>query len=134
VRAPLSYAFVLAAANDIGALRSVIEKLGPVFDGPGLPLLLSEVIATLLHNLGGDEVGPATRKPQYSGFRRLGLSSRSFWRERWWQRAVRPGCPPEAQKPPIRAVPLAERGRRRHPEGPAPPQPLQLSHRRDSSG
>jgi lactate permease len=65
VRALLSYAFLLAllaAATGIGALRSVIEKLGPVFDGPGLPLLLSGMFATLLLNLGEDEVGTATRR------------------------------------------------------------------------
>jgi lactate permease len=65
VRALLPYAFLLgllAAANGIGALRSVLEGLGPVFDGPGLPLLLSGVFAALLLGLGGDEVGVATRR------------------------------------------------------------------------
>jgi lactate permease len=65
VRALLPYAFLLAllaTTNGIGALRSVLEKLGPVFDGPGLPLLLSGVFAALLLGLGGDEVRTATRR------------------------------------------------------------------------
>jgi lactate permease len=65
VRALLPYAFLLAllaAANGIGALRSVLEELGPVFDGPGLPLLASGVFATLLLGLGGNEIGAATRR------------------------------------------------------------------------
>jgi lactate permease len=64
VRALVPYAFLLAllaAANGIGVLRSVLEKLGPVFDGPGLPLLVSGVFAALLLGLGGDEAGAATR-------------------------------------------------------------------------
>lgn len=65
VRALLPYAFLLAllaAANDIGALRSVLEELGPVFDGPGLPLLASGAFAALLLGLGGNEIGAATRR------------------------------------------------------------------------
>ena len=65
VRALLPYAFLLAllaAANGIGALRSVLEKLGPVFDGPGLPLLVSGMFAALLLGVGGDEVGTTTRR------------------------------------------------------------------------
>ena len=65
VRGLLPYAFLLAllaAANGIGVLRSVLEKLGPVFDGPGLPLLLAGAFAALLLGLGGDEVGAATRR------------------------------------------------------------------------
>jgi lactate permease len=65
VRALVPYAFLLAllaAANGIGALRSVLEKLGPVFDGPGLPLLVSGVFAALLLGLGGDEAGAAVRR------------------------------------------------------------------------
>src|ERR687898_271914 len=65
VRALLPYAFLLAllaAANGIRALRSVLEELGPVFDGPGLPLLASGAFAALLLGLGGDEIGAATRR------------------------------------------------------------------------
>jgi lactate permease len=65
VRALVPYAFLLAllaAANGIGVLRSIIEQLGPVFDGPGLPLLVSGVFAALLLGLGGDEAGAATRR------------------------------------------------------------------------
>jgi lactate permease len=64
-RSLLPYAFLLAllaAANGIRALRSLLERLGPVFDGPGLPLLLSGVFAALLLGLGRDEVGVATRR------------------------------------------------------------------------
>jgi len=64
LRALLPYAFLLAllaAANGIGALREVIERLGPVFDGPGLPLLVSGAFATLLLGLGGEEASAATR-------------------------------------------------------------------------
>jgi len=64
-RSLLPYALLLAllaAANGIRALRSLLERLGPVFDGPGLPLLLSGVFAALLLGLGGDEVGVATRR------------------------------------------------------------------------
>ncbi|MDQ2671230.1 MAG: L-lactate permease [Actinomycetota bacterium] len=65
VRALLPYAFLLAllaAANGIAALRSVLEELGPVFDGPGLPLLASGVFAALLLGLGGGEIGGATHR------------------------------------------------------------------------
>ena len=65
LRALLPYAFLLlllAAANGIGALRSLLEKLGPVFDGPGLPLLVSGAFAALLLDLGGDEIGAATQR------------------------------------------------------------------------
>ena len=65
VRALLPYAFLLtllAAANGIGALRSGLEELGPVFDGPGLPLLISGAFAALLLGLGGDEVGATARR------------------------------------------------------------------------
>lgn len=65
VRALLPYAFLLlllATANGIGALRAVLEQLGPVFDGPGFPLLLSGAFAALLMGLGGNQVGAATRR------------------------------------------------------------------------
>jgi lactate permease len=65
VRALLPYAFLLAllaAANGIGALESVLEKPGPVFDGPGLPLLASGAFAAVLLGLNGGEIGAATRR------------------------------------------------------------------------
>jgi len=65
VRAVLPYAFLLAllaAANGIGALRTVLAKLGPVFEGPGLPLLASAVFAALLLGIGGGQSVPATRR------------------------------------------------------------------------
>jgi lactate permease len=65
VRALLPYAFllaVLAAANGIGVFRSILEELGPVFDGPGLPLLVSGAFAALLLGLDGGEIGVATRR------------------------------------------------------------------------
>jgi len=64
VRALLPYAFLLAllaAVNGVGALRAVLERLGPVFDGPGLPLLVSGAFAALLLGLDGKDVGAATR-------------------------------------------------------------------------
>ncbi len=65
VRALVPYAFLLAllaVANGIGDLRSLLEQLGPVFDGPGLPLLISGVFAALLLGLGGDAAGAAVRR------------------------------------------------------------------------
>jgi lactate permease len=65
VRALFPYAFLLAllaAANGIGELRSVLEKLGPVFDGPGLPLLASGAFTALLLGLSRDEVGVTARR------------------------------------------------------------------------
>ncbi|MBA2533868.1 MAG: L-lactate permease [Rubrobacter sp.] len=65
VRAVLPYAFLLAllaAANGIGALRTVLAKLGPLFDGPGLPLLASAVFAALLLSIGGGQFVAATRR------------------------------------------------------------------------
>ncbi|HJQ28404.1 MAG TPA: L-lactate permease, partial [Rubrobacter sp.] len=65
VRALLPYAFLLAllaVVNGIVVLRSVIEKFGPVFEGPGLPLLVSGAFAALLLGLTGDQVGAATRR------------------------------------------------------------------------
>jgi lactate permease len=64
LRALLPYAFLLTllvAENGIGALRSVLEKLGPVFHGPGFPLFISGAFAALLLDLGGDEVVATTR-------------------------------------------------------------------------
>src|SRR5918995_1345556 len=65
VRALLPYAFLLAllaAANGIAALRTVLGELGPVFDGPGLSLLTSGAFAALLLGLGPGEIGAAARR------------------------------------------------------------------------
>ena len=65
VRALLPYAFLLAllaAANGVAAVRDVLGRLGPVFDGPGLPLLVSGVFAALVFGLGGDQIGAAARR------------------------------------------------------------------------
>jgi lactate permease len=61
----LPYAFLLvllAATNGIPAMREVLEKLGPVFDGPGLPLLLSGAFAAVLFGLGAVQTGDAARR------------------------------------------------------------------------
>jgi lactate permease len=65
LRALLPYAFLLAllaAANGIPAARDVLGALGPVFDGPGLPLLLSGALTVLLFDLRGEQSGTAVRK------------------------------------------------------------------------
>ncbi len=65
VRAVLPYAFLLAllaVANGIGVLRAVLARLGPIFDGPGLPLLVSGAFAAALLGLGWDEIVAAARR------------------------------------------------------------------------
>jgi lactate permease len=65
VRSLLPYAFLLgllAAANGIPAVREVLARLGPVFDGPGLPLLLSGAFAAALFGLGGGRTWDAARR------------------------------------------------------------------------
>src|SRR5215203_901857 len=65
VRSLLPYAFLLvllAVANGIAPLRASLEKLGPIFDGPGLSLLAAGAFAALILGLGGDEAGAATRR------------------------------------------------------------------------
>jgi lactate permease len=62
IRALLPYAFLLAlllAANGLGLLRELAEGLGPVFAGPGLPLLVSCAFAAALFGLGGSETSSA---------------------------------------------------------------------------
>jgi lactate permease len=64
VRALMPYAFLLAllaAANGSACARGLLEDLGPVFAGPGLPLLISCAFAASLMGLGGREVGAAVR-------------------------------------------------------------------------
>ncbi|MDF2701738.1 MAG: L-lactate permease [Rubrobacteraceae bacterium] len=59
VRALLPYAFLLALlllANGSASLRQLAQSLGPVFVGPGLPLLLSCAFAAALLGLRGQEV------------------------------------------------------------------------------
>jgi lactate permease len=54
-RALLPYAFLLALlalGNGVGSLSKLLESLGPVFVGPGLPLLISCAFAALLSGLG----------------------------------------------------------------------------------
>ena len=65
VRALLPYAVLLAllaATNGAGAFQSGLEELGPVFDGPGPPLLVSGVFAALLLGLDAGEIGAAARR------------------------------------------------------------------------
>jgi lactate permease len=54
-RSLLPYAFLLALlalANGPGTLKQTLDRLGPVFVGPGLPLLISCAFAALLFGLG----------------------------------------------------------------------------------
>ncbi|HSL01387.1 MAG TPA: L-lactate permease [Rubrobacteraceae bacterium] len=62
VRSLAPYAFLLAllaAANVSAAAAALLEELGPLFVGPGLPLLISCVFAARLMRLEGREVGTA---------------------------------------------------------------------------
>ncbi len=64
-RALLPYGFLLgllAVVNGIGAVGAAFERLGPVFDGPGLPLLVSGAFAASLLRLGAGEVNEAVRR------------------------------------------------------------------------
>ncbi len=61
----LPYGFLLgllAVVNGIGVVGATLERLGPVFDGPGLPLLASGAFAASLLGLGAGEVGDAFRR------------------------------------------------------------------------
>jgi len=63
-RALLPYGFLLgllAVVNGIGVVGAALGHLGPVFDGPGLPLLASGAFAASLLGLGAGEVGGAIR-------------------------------------------------------------------------
>jgi lactate permease len=60
VRALLPYAFLLAlllVANGFGPLRNLTESLGPVFTGPGLPLLLACAFAAALLGVARRDLG-----------------------------------------------------------------------------
>ncbi len=62
-RALIPYAFLLGlllVANGFGVLKRLAEGLGPIFVGPGLPLLLSSAFAAVLFGLGAGQVGEAT--------------------------------------------------------------------------
>jgi lactate permease len=62
VRALMPYAFLvalLAAANATAAAKALLEDLGPLFVGPGLPLLASCAFAAPLMRLGPKEVKSA---------------------------------------------------------------------------
>jgi lactate permease len=64
VRALLPYAFLLAllaAANASEPVKSLLENLGPVFAGPGLPLLISCAFAAPLLGLGPHDLLAAGR-------------------------------------------------------------------------
>jgi lactate permease len=64
IRPLLPYAFLLALlvlANGFGYLGGLLERLGPVFVGPGLPLLVSCGFAALLFGLGWRGAGAALR-------------------------------------------------------------------------
>ena len=64
IRGLLPYAFLLALlalANGVDPLVRLLEGLGPVFVGPGLPLLISCAFAALLLGLGRRSTGAAFR-------------------------------------------------------------------------
>jgi lactate permease len=64
IRSLLPYAFLLALlalANAFGSLGEVLERLGPAFVGPGLPLLVSCVFAAVVFGLGAANAGAALR-------------------------------------------------------------------------
>ena len=52
---------LLSLANGLGWVRDLLESLGGVFTGPGLPLLLSGVFAAVLFGLRSDSVAVAVR-------------------------------------------------------------------------
>ena len=65
VRALLPYGFLLAllvAVNGVGAVAAAVERLGALFEGPGLPLLLSCAFAALTLGHRPDEAGRAVRR------------------------------------------------------------------------
>jgi lactate permease len=64
IGALLPYAFLLALlalTNGFSTLAEQIERLGPVFVGPGLPLLISCAFAALLFGLGSRDGSTALR-------------------------------------------------------------------------
>ena len=64
IRALAPYGFLLALlalANGLGPVRSILERMGPVFAGPGLSLLLSGAFAAALLGLHQDSIATALR-------------------------------------------------------------------------
>ena len=64
-RAFLPYMFLLvllAVTNGLRPVGAWLASLGPVFEGPGLSLLLSAAFAAFLFGLEGEAVGSATRQ------------------------------------------------------------------------
>lgn len=64
LRALLPYGFLLAllaVANGLGPVQGLLEQMGPVFAGPGLPLLLSGVFAAALLGLKTESVVSSLR-------------------------------------------------------------------------
>ncbi|HET7478334.1 MAG TPA: L-lactate permease [Rubrobacteraceae bacterium] len=62
VRELLPYGFLLAllaAANGIGTIAAALGRLGPVFTGPGLPLLMSSAFAAVTLKVGAGTAGKA---------------------------------------------------------------------------
>ena len=53
---------LLAVANGMGPVRTALDGLGPVFEGPGPWLVASAVFAALLLRLGGKAFASATRQ------------------------------------------------------------------------
>jgi lactate permease len=64
LRALLPYGFLLAllaVANGLGPVQGLLEQMGPVFAGPGLPLLLSGIFAAALLGLKTESVVSSLR-------------------------------------------------------------------------
>jgi len=64
-RAFVPYAFLLSLLAVVNGFRPIgewLSSLGPVFEGPGLSLLLSAAFGALLFGLGGGAVGSAARQ------------------------------------------------------------------------
>jgi lactate permease len=62
VRDLLPYGFLLALltlANGVAPLRAALEALGPIFAGPGLPLLVSAAFAAALLGVGREKLRTA---------------------------------------------------------------------------
>ncbi|MGF1473668.1 MAG: L-lactate permease [Rubrobacteraceae bacterium] len=61
--APYGFLLVLLAlANGLEPVQNTLESLGPVFSGPGLPLIISGVFATVLLRLHLDSIASSVRR------------------------------------------------------------------------